>query len=149
MKKQQPKTKLVKKLATELEFEFNKSMPLSIRSDGSIVYKDFYVKAKKNGNWAVYNLKTKDEVGEYFLKTCAILAAKAYYATNIEKFLEIKRLDNCYWSNHCDTLVFRNNLKKVKDFNRYLILLNRLEESEVQASRFKDEISKLFNRSFV
>jgi hypothetical protein len=149
MKKKQPKSKLVKTLATQLEFEFNKSMPLSVRPDGSIVYKDFFIKSKKSGNWAVYNINSKDEVGEYFLKTCAILAAKAYHHSNIDRFLEIKRLDNCYWSNRCDTLVFRNNLNKVKDFDRYLILLNRLEESEVQASYYKDEISKLFNRNFV
>lgn len=149
MKKKQSKDKVVKTLASQLEVEFKKSMPLAVRQDGSIIYKDYLIKAKKNGNWAVYNIRSKDEVGEYFLKSCAILAAKAYYLTNIENFLEIKRLDNCYWSNHCDTLVFRNNLKKVKDFDRYLILLNRLEESEVQATYFKEEISKLFSRSFV
>ncbi len=149
MKKQQSRAKVVKTLASQLEVEFNKSMPLAVNPDGSVVYKDYIVKHKKNGNWAVYNIKTKDEVGEYFLKSCAILAAKAYFMTNIEKFLEIKRLDNCYWSNHCDTLVFRNNIKKVKDFDRYLILLNRLEESEIQTTHFKEEISKLFSRSFV
>ena len=147
--KKQPKAKIVKNLATQFEAELKQNLPVTVRPDGSIVYKTYYIKSKKNGNWALYDTRTKDQVDEFFLKTCALMAAKAYCSTNIEKFLEIKRLDSSYWANQCDNIVFRNNLKKVKDFERYLILLNRLEETELQMSYFKDEISRMFQWSFV
>jgi hypothetical protein len=76
------------------------------------------------------------------------MAAKAYASAQIEKFLEIKRLDNNYWSNHSDSLIFRNNIKKAQALDKYIILLNRLEESEVQSTRFKEEISKMFKWTF-
>ncbi len=147
--KKKPKNKLVKELAQQFEIDLNKTLPVSVRQDGSVVFGDYFIKTKKNGNWGVYHLKTRDEIDEFFLKSCALMAAKAYKNTSLERYFEIKRLDNCYWSNHCDTLVFRNNIKKVKDFDRYIVLLNRLEESELQAQRFKDAISRMFSNSFV
>lgn len=147
--KKQPKAKIVKTLATHFEAELNQKLPVTVRPDGSIVYKDYYIKSKKNGNWALYDIRSRDQIDEFFLKTCALMAAKAYYQTNLEKFMEIKRLDSSYWANQCDNLVFRSNIKKAKDFERYLILLNRLEETELQMSYFKDEISRMFQWSFV
>lgn len=147
--KKQPKAKIVKSLALHFEAEVNQNLPVTVRPDGSIVYKDYFIKTKKNGNWAVYDLKTRDEIQEFFLKTCALMAAKAYNHTQMERFIEIKRLDNQYWANYCDSMVFRNNLKKTKEFERYLILLNRMEHSEAQAANFKEEISRMFKWSFV
>jgi hypothetical protein len=146
--KQKPKAKVIKALAGQFEEELNKNLPVTIRADGSLVYKGHYIKAKKNGNWGVYNIKSRDEIAEFFLKSCALMGAKAYEQTNIAKFLEIKRLDNLYWSNHSDTLIFRNNIKKAQNLDKYIILLNRLEESEQQSSRFKEEISRMFKWSF-
>lgn len=144
-----PKTKVVKELASDFESELKNTMPVSVRSDGSLVYKDYFIKNKKNGNWGIYSLKTRDPIDEFFLKSCALMAAKAYNSTDMEKFLEIKRVDSAYWANYCDSLVFRNNIKKVASFERYLILLNRLEHSEAQADRFKEEISRMFKWTFV
>lgn len=149
MKKNNKKTKVVKELATQFEADLNKTLPVTVRPDGSMVYKDYFIKTKQNGNWGLYSIKTRDPIDEYFLKTCALMAAKAYNNTDMEKFMEIKRLDSSYWANHCDALVFRTNIKKAKVFERYLILLNRLEYSEAQAEYFKDEISRMFKWSFV
>lgn len=146
--KKQPKAKVVKALASQFEEELNKSLPVTVRADGSIVYKDYFIKIMKNGNWGLYNIRSKDQIDEFFLKTCALMAAKAYAHARIEKFLEIKRLDNNYWSNHSDSLIFRNNIKTAQNFDRYVILLNRLEESETQSNRFKEEISRMFKWTF-
>ena len=146
--KKQPRVKVIKALASQFEEELNKTLPITVRSDGAIVYKDYYIKVRKNGNWGLYSIWTKDLVNEFFLKTCALMAAKAYASAQIEKFLEIKRLDNNYWSNHSDSLVFRNNIKKAHALDKYIILLNRLEESEARASSFKEEISRMFKWTF-
>jgi hypothetical protein len=141
--------KVIGELAQHFEVELNKKMPLAVQPNGSIVYKDFLVKEIKTGNWGVYNLKSRDIIDQFYLKTCALMAAKAYANANLEKFFEIKDLDNKYWANFCDSLVFRNNIKTAKEYNRYLILLTRLEHSDFLAGYYKDKISTMFKWSFV
>jgi hypothetical protein len=77
------------------------------------------------------------------------MSAKAYANTRMEKYFEIKRLDNQYWANYSDTVIFAKNIKTAKDYERYLILLNRLEHSKTLADHFKEEISRMFKWSFV
>jgi hypothetical protein len=139
----------VKELAKELSHELATKLPLTVLPNGGIVYKQYLVKQTKSGNWAIHNYKDKSLIQEYFLKTCALMAAKAYDNLHLEKFTEIKRLDNCYWASHCDKQVYTKNIKTAKDFERYLILLNKLEESELKETYYKDEISKMFKWSFV
>lgn len=143
-----PKKKIAE-LAEQFSHELDKKLPISVLPDGAIVYKDYLIKANNKGNWIVYNFKQKQTVGEYFLKTCALMAAKAYDSIRLEKFNEIKRIDTQYWANHSNTQIFKHNIKNTKEFERYLILLNRLEESQAKEQFYKDEISRMFKWSFV
>lgn len=139
----------VKDLAEQFREELDRNLPVTVLPNGGIVYKQYLIKQNKAGNWAVYNYKDRSQIQEYFLKTCALMAAKAYNNVQLDKFHEIKRLDNCYWANHCDRQVYAKNIKTAKEFERYLILLNKLEESELKETYYKDEISKMFKWSFV
>jgi hypothetical protein len=149
--KSSPKSKarVVKELATHFEEDLKKSLPISIQPNGNIVYKNYYIKKNKLDNWAVYNINSHDLVEQFFLKTCALMAAKAYNNIHLEKFFEIKALDTQYWANYSDSLVYRNNIKTAKEFDRFLVLLNKLEHSEQLAEHYKEEISKMFKWSFV
>jgi hypothetical protein len=151
MKKSKRKTPTIriKELAKELSSELEQKLPVTILPDGGIVYKQYLVKQTKDGNWAVYNYKDHNFINQYFLKTCALMAAKAYNNIQLDKFHDIKRLDNCYWASHSDSQVYKHNIKLAKDFNRYLILLNKLEESTFKETHYKEEISKMFKWSFV
>lgn len=151
MKKSTRKTPTIrlKELARELNSEFGKLMQLTVLDNGNIVYKDYIVKQTKQGNWAIFNYKSKNYIAQFYMKTCAILAAKAYDAINLEKFHEIKRLDTLYWSNYTDSIVFQHNIKTAKDYDRFLILLNRLEESNLKRAYYQEEISRMFKWSFV
>ena len=139
----------VRELAEQFRSEVEKELPVSILPDGNAVYKDYIVKQNKTGNWIIYNFKNKTIVDQFFLKTCALMGAKAYSKTQIEKFFEIKRMDNSYWANHSDTQVYKRNIKLTKDSERYLILLNKLEDSQAKETYFKEEISKMFKWTFV
>lgn len=140
----------IKELAKELNTELNKHLQLTVLPNGYIVYKDYIIKENKLGNWAIHNFRHDNEVIEqYYTKSCAIMAAKAYEAVQLEKFHEIKRLDNLYWSNHIDSHVFRHNMKQTTDYERYIVLLNRLEESKLREQYYQGEISKMFKWSFV
>jgi hypothetical protein len=77
------------------------------------------------------------------------MAAKAYSSVNLDKFYEIKRADNLYWANYCDLQVYRKNIKTAKEFERYLILLNKLEHTEFLTEHYKEKISMMFKWSFV
>jgi hypothetical protein len=148
-KSRQPKKTIVKDLAEQFANDFTKQLPVTVLPDGGIVYKEFLIKQQTNGNWGVYNIRSKSLVEQYFLKTCALMGAKAYNSTNIDKFFEIKRLDNRYWASYCDLLVYKKNIKTAKDFDRYVILLNKLEDTETKTEHFKEQISRMFKWSFV
>jgi hypothetical protein len=141
--------KAVKELAEQFTIELDKQLPLTVLPDGSVVYKEYLVKQMTNANWGIYHVMSKSLVEQYFLKTCALMAAKAYYKTDMFKFSEIKQLDNRYWASYCDNLVYKKNIKTAKDFERYLVLLNKLEDSEQKAQHYKEEISSMFKWSFV
>jgi hypothetical protein len=139
----------VKDLAEQFANEFNKQLPVTVLPDGGIIYKKYLVKQLKTGNWALYNYNSKTTIEEYYLKTCALMAAKAYNNLNLTKFFEIKQLDNHYWANHADLQVYKKNIKTAKDFDRYMILLNKLEDTEYKTEHFKEKISRMFKYSFV
>lgn len=149
MKNTKSKTKVIKELAGFFDKELQTHLPITVLANGVIVYKDYAIKKLANGNWGIHYVSTKELIDQFFLKSCALMAAKAYSNTNIERFNEIKRLDNRYWANYTDSMVFKHNLKLAKDFDKYVILLNRLEHCDDQVKYYKDEISRMFKWSFV
>ena len=150
MKKQnKPKTAVIKELASQFEAEFNKSMPVTLRKDGSLLYKNYVIKQNNNNNWALYYDGSNESIDEFYLRTCALMGAKAYQSTDLTRYFEIKRLDNKYWASYSDNQVYKKNIKTAKDSERFMILLNKLEDSETQAQYFKETISRMFKWSFV
>lgn len=151
-KKTKPKQKYIpriKELAQELDTEFKKYLQLTLLKDGSVAYKNYVVKKSKLGNWSIFNQQNPyDVVGEFKLKTCAILAAKAYSATRMQTYLEIESLDNKYWASHCDMLVYKKIIKSNVPLDRFIILLNKLEDSELKEQVLKAKITAMFHTSF-
>lgn len=141
--------KAVKELAEQFTVELDKQLPVTVLPDGNVVYKEYLIKILDNGNWGIFNVANKELIAQYFLKSCALMAAKAYRNTDMFRFFEIKELDNRYWASHCDSLVYKKNIKTAKEFERYLVLLNKLEDSEQKSQHYKDEISRMFKWSFV
>ena len=77
-----------------------------------------------------------------------MLSAKAYERNDLNKFFEIKNLDNQYWASYSDNQVYQQNIKKAKDFSRYIVLLNKLEDSQTRTERLQERISRMFKWSF-
>lgn len=149
MKNLKPNKKLLKELASHFEDDFNANLPISVRANGDIVYKDYFIRKTPQENWAIYNIHSGDKVDEFFLKTCALMAAKAYYHIDLRRFNEIRYVDNQYRANYMQVIVFKNIMKKSPDFDRYQILLTKFEVSSAKMKHFKDEISHMFKWSFV
>jgi CRISPR/Cas system-associated endonuclease/helicase Cas3 len=148
-KTKKPKEKVIKELAQHFEADLNRMLPISIQPNGDIVFENYYIKRNAAENWELRHKSTNDFVDQFFLKTSALMAAKAYNKTQLDRYFEVKRLDTQYWANYCDTIVYRNNIKKAKDFSRYLVLLNKLEHTEFLTEHYKETISRMFKWSFV
>lgn len=144
-----PKEKVIKDLAQAFDFDMSKTMPVTVLPNGDIAYKDYIIKTTTHGTWGVFQHKGQELVSEYYLKSCALMAAKYYSLCQMEKFVEIKRLDTRYWACHSDTLIFKNNLKLAKELDRYIVLLNKLEDAESKATFYKDAITRMFKWAFV
>ena len=146
--KQSNKNRTVSELASTFEEELKKTLPITVHPSGSIAYKDYAIVKNKSGNWCIYHVRSKDKVDEFYLRTTALMAAKAYSQSKLEKFHEIKRLDNRYWANFFDYQTSSKNIKNAKEFDRYTILLNKLEHSKHLTEYYKEEISRMFKWSF-
>jgi hypothetical protein len=147
MKKQQ--TKIIKEFAGYFDQELQTTLPISVLPDGSLLYKDFLVRQLDNTYWGVYNILSKDLINEYFLKSCALIAAKEYNNRHYEKYQSVKLLDSRYASAANDTTVFKNNIELTTDTDKYHILLTRLEESSALSQYYKQLILRLFRQSFI
>lgn len=147
-KKFTPKPKLAE-LAGQLDEEFKKHVKVTLLKNGAVGYKDFVIKQNKKENWCIYHVKNfQDMIGEFKLKTCALLAAKAYSTTSINHYFEIQDLDNRYWASHSDMQVYKRIIKKPISLDRYIIILNKLEDSELKERDLKRKITSLFHMSF-
>lgn len=143
------KTKIaIKELADYFDQELQTKLPIKILPNDALGYNNFLIKRLSNGNWGVFNALNKDLINQYYLKSCALMAAKFYSHRQHIKCHEIKDLDNNYWSNYSDSLIFKNIIKTAPD-EKYLIILTRLEESTNQSDYYKKIISRLFKHTFV
>lgn len=138
----------IKEIAGELDAEFKKQMKLIVLPNGAVGYKDYVVKQNKQQNWCIYHLSNANLIDEFKLKSCALMAAKAYHTTSLNRYFEIKELDNQYWASHSSALNYRRFMKPSIPLDRYIIILNKLEESERKEALYKDKITSMFHASF-
>ena len=147
MKKQ--KSKIIKEFAEYFDQELQATLPISILPNGSLAYNDLLVKQLDNGGWGVYNMISKDLINEYFLKSCALVAAKEYYHRQYAKYHNVKLLDNKYASATTNATVLKNNIELVTDTEKYHILLTRLDESQNISQYYQKLILRLFRQTFI
>lgn len=147
MKKQH--SKIIKEFANYFDQELQTTLPVSVLPDGSLMYKNFLVKQLDNTYWGVYNVVSKDLINEYYLKSCALIAAKEYNYKHYARYHAVKLLDSKYASATNDTNVFKHNIELVTDNEKYEILLTRLEESSTISQQYQHMILKLFRQSFI
>jgi hypothetical protein len=144
-----PQAKIIHELASHFEADLKTALPIAIQPNGNIVYKNIVIRQNKHKNWAMHHVGNTDAIEQFYLKTCAIMAAKAYTNTNLNKFFEIKQLDTQYWANYMKTTVAQQGIKVTSDYEKYLILLTKLEHHQELANNYKEKISRMFKWSFV
>ena len=68
----------IKELANYFDQELHQILPLKVLANGSLIYKNYFVKKLHNNNWGVFNVLSNDLKEQYHLKSCAVMAAKAF-----------------------------------------------------------------------
>jgi hypothetical protein len=147
--KKQPSKNIIKEFANYFDQELQTTLPLSVMPDGSLVYKNFLVKQLDNMNWGMYNIESKDLINQYYLKSSALIASKAYNHRHYAQYYEINNLDKKYATLLNDNSVFKHNIELTTDNEKYQILLTRLEESITQFQHYQKLILRLFRQSFI
>lgn len=147
--KRNKKPSLIKELADKLQLEFTQKLPVVILPNGDVSYKNYIIRRGEHSKFEVLQPIDRKIVDTFYLKSCAIMAAKFHNKLDFANLNMVKMLDMRYWSKHTDIEVFSKNLKSAKDLDKYLILLTRLEHSEEQANIYREEISRMFKWSFV
>ena len=141
-------SKFIQQLAEEFSTEFN-NLSITVLPNGDIVNKEYLIKQEKNNSWALYSIQSSDFMHQFYLKSCALLASYFYNEGFFNLYREIQTLDRNYWRNYYDSIIYKHHLKNVKDIDNKMILLNRLECAESDATLYKKKISRMFKQSFV
>jgi hypothetical protein len=141
--------KHITKFASYFDQELQATLPISILPDGSLVYKNFLVKQLDNTYWGLFDIISKELINEYFLKSCALIAAKEYNHRQFGKYQSVKLLDDKYASSSNDQVIFTHNITLINDAEKYAIMLTRLEESTALSHYYQKLILSLFRQSFI
>jgi hypothetical protein len=140
-----------KRQASELENflqeNFKKNNPIAVLPNGNLAYKDFVIKKNKQNKWELCRAKGHT-LDVFNLKTCAILGAKFYNASNFSRYNELKILDTFYFKHQNDSEIFKQKLNKTKDIEMKDMFIARLVESKYQADYAKEKIISKFKSFF-
>jgi hypothetical protein len=141
--------KVLKELAAHFEEDISRNLPMVMHEDGTITYKKYAITKTPLETWALYDVDGKTCLGEFFLRTCAIMSAKAYDDRNHIKAFEVKRLDYNYWSSFSNNQIYKINVTRTTESFRHSILLNKLEDSHQKTEFYKSKITNMFKDAFV
>ena len=103
-----PKPKVVQELAKQFEADLNRSLPISIQPNGSIVYKQYFIKQIANGNWGLFSLASKDLIEEFYLNKMGS-SSKNLIELFFSKKYTLFRIKTSY---PCDHIAVPNEKKK-------------------------------------
>lgn len=130
--------------------DVNKIMPLTVLKDGTVCYYNYVVRKNKIGLWECSQVgkKLKNNVGTFYLRSSAILAANHHKHSRVGDLELTKNMDQRYWSNYIDSLNFNSLYKKTNDEVKRDVFLWRWEQCRDRADYYRDEITYRFSHLF-
>lgn len=129
--------------------DVDKLMPALLK-DGSIGYHNYIVKKNAIGLWDLVQIgkKFKNNIGSFYLKSSALMAARQHRYNRIMELSRTKDLDQRYWSNYMDSVNFKEMYKKTKDEVKRDIFLWRYELARDRSEHYQYEITQAFSYAF-
>lgn len=129
--------------------DIDKIMP-AILKDGSIGYHNYIVRKNQVGLWDLIQIgkKFKNNIGSFYLKSSALMAARQHRFNRIMELSRTKDLDQRYWSSYMDSINFKEMYKRTKDEFKRDIFLWRYEQAKDRSEHYKHEITQAFTYAF-
>ncbi len=141
--------KMLDNMVDFLSNEIKTNLPVNILPDKSVSYKNYIIKELDNGNWGLFNIYNMDLMHQFFIRSCAVLAAKYYSVLDLNNVYEIKKLDSQYWSHFFNIISLKHKLETTSDVDEYQVLLSKYDNSILNSEYYKTKIFKMFKLSFV
>lgn len=116
-------------------------------SNKTILYRNLRIKPSRTNTWRLITSQN-NEVGEFQLRSCALLAAEYYYTGNLIGFHNIKTLDTTYWNQTLNCYFYSHQLSNCSDPFKREVLLARLSSSNIKSKKSKEKIVRYFTQLF-
>jgi len=130
--------------------DINLLLPAVELDEDTIVFHNYIIKKNKLDQWDLIQVgkKLRNIIASFNLKSSALMAAKAHKNNRIMHVHRIIDLDQRYWSNYIDTVLFRERYKQTKDLVKRDIFLWRYEQSLDRVYNYKQKITSAFHAAF-
>jgi hypothetical protein len=126
------------------------SMPIVELKDGSVCFENYIIKRNNKGMYDLIQIgkRQRRNIESFYQKTSALISAKNHRKNDIMGIARIKDIDQRYWSNHSDSLLYGTLYKRTDDLVKRDIFLWRHELCRERAIQYRDQISNTFIQSF-
>jgi len=139
---------LTPELHKKLEHELLDELPIRVK-DNNIEYNHFLIMQDKDGYWGLYNnINGLEFIQRFFLRSCAVMAARLYEKVKIQDFVTVKSLDSSYRNFSNDIITFRYLIKKTTDDVKRDNYYFRLAECILKSKEMKRQIENLYRTIF-
>lgn len=139
---------LTPELQKKIEQELLNELPIRVK-DSTLEYNHFLIVQDKDGYWCLYNnINGLDFIQRFYLRSCAVMAARLYEKVKMQDFVTVKGLDTSYCNFSNDIVTFRHLIKKTNDDVKKDNYYFRLEECILKSKELKRQIENLYRTIF-
>jgi hypothetical protein len=130
-----------------LEDELIKKPPITVLSNGSLVYNNFIIDKTSIESWSLKR-RGGNLLDTFNLKASAIAAANLYSRNNFKNYSSLKILDEMYFKHSTDANRYKNRYQTTNDLDLRDLFISRYMESKERADYAKQQIVTQFRTMF-
>lgn len=122
----------------------------TVLKDGSVCFHNYIIRKNKLGLWELAQIgnKYRTSIGQFYMKSSALIAAQHHKHNRIMELAKTKDLDQRYWSNFTDSEHFRIMYKRASDELKRDVFLWRWEQTRDRSELYKEQITASYNNAF-
>lgn len=139
--------KQAQQLEKFLEEELIKKPPITVLSDGTLVYNNFIINKTATEAWSLKR-RSGNILDTFNLKASAVAAANLYGRNNFKNYNDLKILDEMYFKHSTDAHRYKYKYKTTKDLDLRDLFISRYIESKDRAEYAKQQIVTHFRTMF-
>ena len=130
-----------------LEDELIKKPPITVLSNGTLVYNNFIIDKTSTESWALKR-RGGNLLDTFNLKASAVAAANLYSRNNFKNYSSLKILDETYFKHSTDATRYKTRYQKTNELDLRDLFISRYMESKERADYAKQQIVTQFRTMF-